>query len=107
MLTSIFAFYSVKIYKIYYKKPTEFIQNIISIKDNEKLKLYVNKILAYKNNDEILDFFKKQNFKIYNQEGFTTFYFKNMILGKKYIIGIELFDNNITNVCVFTGYNAN
>ena len=51
--------------------------------------------------------FDKENFKYYKNNGNTYFYFKSVILGKRYSIAIELNDNNVVkNIYIFTGYNA-
>ena len=76
------SFYSFNIYNFYYKKPSAFIEKLIHTKD-------------------------KENFKYYKNNGNTYFYFKGIILGKRYSIKIELNDNNVVkNIYIFTGYNA-
>ena len=101
------SFYSFNIYNFYYKKPSAFIEKLIHTKDKENLNEYVNKVLSQKENSEIFDFFDKENFKYYKNNGNTYFYFKGVILGKRYSIKIELNDNNVVkNIYIFTGYNA-
>ena len=89
------SFYSFNIYNFFYKKPSAFIEKLIHTKDKENLNEYVNKVLSQKENSEIFDFFDKENFKYYKNNGNTYFYFKGVILGKKYSIKIELNDNNV------------
>lgn len=101
------SFYSFNIYNFFYKKPSAFIEKLIHTKDKENLNEYVNKVLSQKENSEIFDFFDKENFKYYKNNGNTYFYFKGVILGKRYSIAIELNDNNVVkNIYIFTGYNA-
>lgn len=101
------SFYSFNIYNFFYKKPSAFIEKLIHTKDKENLNEYVNKVLSQKENSEIFDFFDKENFKYYKNNGNTYFYFKGVILGKRYSIKIELNDNNVVkNIYIFTGYNA-
>ena len=101
------SFYSFNIYNFFYKKPSAFIEKLIHTKDKENLNEYVNKVLSQKENSEIFDFFDKENFKYYKNNGNTYFYFKSVILGKRYSIAIELNDNNVVkNIYIFTGYNA-
>ena len=102
-----FAFYSFNIYDFYYKKLSPFIDKIISTKDNQILKEYINGILSQKEKNEILDFFNKEKFKYYKNNDSTYFYFKDVVLGKRYSIKIEISsDDTVKNIYILTGHDA-
>lgn len=103
----LFAFYSFNIYDFYYKKPSPFANKIISIENNQNLKKYINEVLSEKKDNEILDFFNRERFKSYKNNGITNFYFKDVVLGKRYSIKIEISSDDIVkNIYILTGHDA-